>query len=100
MGCTRTLIGKIAAHGRKGDKDFVHIPTVVARILLLLGHDTDHQKRHVVQVNIFTEWIAPLGKELLSGVSAEECNPTAGALIVPVIEAALANVEATNISEL
>src|SRR5205823_12766160 len=43
---------------------------------------------------------APLGEELLGSVSAEECNPTAGALIVPVVEAALANVEATNISEL
>src|SRR5947209_17168393 len=87
MGRAGRLVREIAAHRRERNENFVHVPTVVAGILLLLRHDADHEIRDSVQVNIFIERVSSFGEQLLGSVAPEKRYPAGLALVVPVVEA-------------
>src|SRR5262249_41293124 len=93
------LIGEVATHSGEWDEDFVDIPTVIARVLLLLLHDADNGVGNVVEVDGLINRTA-LGEELLCRVTAEKCYPPRLVLIVPVVEAAGSDTETTNFAEL
>src|SRR5215475_1298239 len=96
---SRRLIGEVATHSGKRYEDFVDIPAVVARVLLLFLHDPDHGVGNVVEVDRLIHRTA-LGEELFGRVTAEECYPPGLVLIVPVVEAAGSDAETTNFTEL
>src|SRR5713226_2262312 len=97
-GCPWRLIRKIAPHGRERNKYLADVPAVVTGVLLLGGHYADDVVRERIQVNSFANRI-PAGEKLLGRVTAQKRHAARLLLIVPVIEAALAHVEAANVSE-
>ena len=54
----RRLVGKIAAHGGERQEDFVHVPAVVAGVLLLFRHHADDGVRKIVQIDRVADRIA------------------------------------------
>src|SRR5579859_6602762 len=83
--CSRWFIGKIAPHRRKRHEHLVHVPAVVAGVLLLLRHHANHGIGKIVQINRISHWIAA-GKQLLCRVRPEECHAPGLAHVVPIIE--------------
>src|SRR5947209_6684299 len=86
VGRAGRLVREIATHRRKRNKNFVHVPTVVAGILFLLCHDADHEIRDSVEVNIFVERVSSFGEQLLGSIAPEERYAAGLALIIPVVE--------------
>ena len=92
------LVGEIAPHGGEWNEHFVDVPAVVAGILLLSRHYADDGVRKRIQIDAFTDGIAP-GKKLLGGIAAHEGHASRFPLIIPVVETAVAHVEAANVTE-
>src|SRR5207244_9413792 len=69
----RRLSGKITLHGGERNKDFVHIPTVVAGVLLFFLHDSDDDIGEIVQVDGLSDGIA-FGKQLFGCIGSETRN--------------------------
>ena len=92
------LVGKVTAHRGKRQEDFVHVPAVVAGILLLLRHHADDGVGKIIQIDRVAHWIAS-GKQLLGRIRAEKGHAPGFAHVVPVIETSHSDIEAANIAE-
>ena len=75
-----------------GNEDLVDVEAVVAGVLVLGLHYADDLVRNVVEVNVFADGVAA-GEELFAHFRAQKCDPTALGHVVPVVEAAFADVD-------
>src|SRR5690348_2401798 len=96
----RRFVGKIALHDGKRYENFVDVPSVVTRVLLLFLHHSDDEKRNVIQINVLAQRIAAFGKELLGSVATKESHAVRVVLVVPVVETARTDGETADIAEL
>src|SRR5581483_9265261 len=96
--CARWFVRKITPHGGEWQKHFVDIPAVVTGVLLLLLHDSNYGIWEIVEINVFSYRIAT-GKKLLRRVRSQEGDTPAFAHVVPVVEAALAYIQGTDVAE-
>ena len=85
-------------HGAEGDKDLVHVPAVVAGVLVFGRHNADDGVGNVVEDDRLADGRAA-GKELLLDVAAEESHAPARFLITPVVESARLHADGANFGE-
>src|SRR5439155_14230566 len=95
---SRRLIREIAAHGSEGNEYFVYVPTVVAGILFLLGHHSNHGVRKIVQVERLVHGIASR-KELLAGIAPQENDSPRFTLVIPVVETSFSDIESSDVGK-
>ena len=88
----RRLSGKITLHGGERNKDFVHIPTVVAGVLLFFLHDSDDDIGEVVQVDGLSDGIA-FGKQLFGCIGSEKRNSPCALHVALVVETAYTRIQ-------
>src|SRR5579863_9005317 len=90
------FVWEVAAHGAEGNENLVHVEAVVTGILFFLLHHSDYGVGEIVQINVFAHGIAAR-EELFGGVTAEESDATAFAIVIPIIETTLADAEAADV---
>ncbi len=90
------FIGKIALHGRVGNEDLVDVAAVVAGILVFLFHHANHDVRETVQLDGFTDGF-PGAEQLRLRFRSEDRNAARLLLIFPAVEAALFDIDRTNV---
>src|SRR6266478_623615 len=95
---SRRFVGKIAAHGVEGNKDFSSVEAIVTGVLFFGFHHTDDGIRNAIHPDGLTEGFA-FGKQLFFGVAAEECNVAGVFVVFVVVEAPLGSGDAANFPE-
>src|SRR5208283_1332155 len=84
--------------GAEGDEDLVHIPAVIATVLVFAFHDSDNGVRQAVDVNALAH--SGTGREeLLFDIAAQESHAPPLSVVSPVVEPAFRDADGTNLSE-
>ena len=97
--CAGRFVGEVASHRREGHEDFIHVPAIVAGVLLLLRHHPNDGVGKIIQIDRVAHGIAPR-EQLLGRVGTKKRHAPGLTHVVPVIEASGADVEAANVAEL
>src|SRR5208337_3025706 len=92
------LVGEVVENGAEGDKNLVHVPAVVAGVLVLGRHDSDDGVGNVVEDDRLADGRAA-GKELLLDVAPKESHAAARLLVAPVVEPSRLHADGANLGE-
>src|SRR5208282_2264238 len=91
-------VGKVPQHDAEGHVNLVDVEAVVARILVLMLHHSNHGEGSVGNIEGLPNGRAS-GKQLLVRLAAQEGHAASLRLVVPVVKAPLRHVDAANLGE-
>src|SRR5215470_876432 len=94
----RRLRREISLHGGERDEDFVHVPAVVAGVLLLLLHHADHGVGKVVEMNRLTD-STTIREQLLRRIGSKERHPARLVFVTLVVKASFAGIQRAYVTE-